>query len=567
MLTYLINLITWFRNSWRWVWRQRVDYVRMPLRGTLPEFAPRTPWWSKRFLGVEAPLSLALLRQRLRRIAADPHTHGVIFMVEDLNLGWATSESLRAEMQTFRTSGKRIIVYMRSVDTRTYHALAAANYLLMPPTAYLYLLGVRVEAQFFGAALRAVGIEAEVVAITPYKAGADPFVRDDISPEHRQQLQSLLDQRYASLVSAIASDRGISEEQVRVLIDHAPYLATSAAQARLIDRACYEDELAEWITQTVGTPTDFPNQQKDAPILLDWDAANGALRLPYRRRQRRYIAVVGVEGTIVGGTSRNLPIPLPLLGGCQAGSDSIIQALRQVEQHKRVAALVLYVNSPGGDAFASDLIWREVLRLRKRMPVVVSMGDVAASGGYYVAACANAIVAQPGTLTGSIGVYSLRPYAGSLLERLHINTVVLSHGERSGLLSFGNAPNDADRAALLQIVREIYTDFKVRVCEGRNLSDAQLEPIAGGRVWTGNEAHSIGLVDLLGGLPIAVAKARELAALPPDPSAPLLYITADADDNLPPEPFTSNPAQLIALAQELAQPRMLALLPWVIDGV
>jgi protease-4 len=223
------------------------------------------------------------------------------------------------------------------------------------------------------------------------------------------------------------------------------------------------------------------------------------------------------------------------LGGQQAGAHSVAQALRQVERNRRVGAVVLYINSRGGDAFDSDLIWREVLRVRTSKPVVVAMGDAAASGGYYIAAPASAIVAQPGTLTGSIGVVSLRPIAAGLLERAGVNTVVLSRGAHSGLLSISQPPSEDERQALRDLIFTSYEDFKLRVREGRNMAAEQLEPIAGGRVWMGQEALDLGLVDQLGGLPEALLRAQALAEIPQDRDARILL--ARGHGQLPPQPF------------------------------
>lgn len=565
-----INCWYAIQNGWRRLWRRRVDYIRLELSGTLPEFSADPPWWQRRFLGASAAPSLMGLRRQLQRIAADPQVKGVLLVINDLTCGWASIQSLRHELHSFRLSGKRIVAFLHSADNRNYCVACAADEVLMPPTAFLNLLGVRVEAVFLRDALKAAGISAEVSAVSPYKTGPDTFTHADISPENREQLERLVDQRFTVLIEAIASDRKLSTAQVQVLIDHAPLQAQAACEAGLIDATCYEDELAWRLAAKAAPDTKAAhNATADARPdvrILEWPTATRVLRIPYRKRQRKYVAVVSVEGTIAGGPSRNIPLPLPLIGGSMAGSDSIIQALRQVEQNKRIAALVLHIDSPGGDSFASDLIWRELLRLRQHIPVVVSMGNVAASGGYYIAAPAHAIVAQPATLTGSIGVYSLRPLVVELFERLGINTVVLSRGAHTGLLSSTSPPSDAERAAMQRIVFSIYADFKARVQSGRNLSEEQLEPIAGGRVWTGREAQQLGLVDELGGLPVAIAKARELAKLPADPSAPVLRVLGGrAHHQLQPEPFPlTNPSALPGLMQELLRPRILLALPWVL---
>jgi protease-4 len=562
LLIAIANLFILLRNGLRRLLRRRVDYVYIEISGELPEFTNEVSL-VQRLLGISRLRSVADLRHRFRRIADDPQAHGVILVLRDFSPGWSTAESLRTELHTLRARGKRAVVYLPGADTRTYFAACAADEILMPETAYLNLLGLFTEVTFLRDALQRIGIEAEVTAVSPYKAGGDTFVRSDLSPESREQLDRILDQRYEQLIAMIAEGRSLSPEQVRELIDTAPHTAPVACSLGLIDGTCYEDELATRLAPRPDKP-DKPDKQPRPVTIHRWRVATRALRIPYRRYQRRVVAVVSIEGAITRGRSRVVPIPLPLLGGKQAGSDSVAQMLRQVERNDRIAALVLHVDSPGGDSFASDLIWREVLRVRQKKPVVVSMGNVAASGGYYVAACANAIVAHPGTLTGSIGVFSLFPVTEKLLDKTGINTTVLSRGARADLFDTTHHPSNDQRTVLRRLVFESYEDFKRRVCQGRKLSAQELEPIAGGRVWTGTEAQQHGLVDDLGGFRAALAKARQLAELPEEESPPMLHISLPMRrDALLPQPFPAdNPAAMAALLQEWLQPRIMTALPW-----
>jgi protease-4 len=554
LLIACVNLMILLRNSGRRLLRRRVDYVYLEISGKLPELADDLTLL-QRLMGRTATSSLHELRGKLRRIAADRHARGVILSVSDFSPGWATAEGLREAVDSVRGAGKQVIAYLSEADTRTYYALCNADKLLMPPTAMLYLLGLRTEAVFLRDALRQLGIEAEVTAVSPYKSGGDTFTRTDMSPESREQLERLLDQRYTALVQALASARSVEPETARSLIDRAPYKAEAARAVGLLDYTCYEDELGDWLKQQQAQP--------DQPLRVrKWRNAAGALRVPYRRYWPRSVAVVRVEGAITTGESRSVPLPLPLLGGEQAGSESITRALRQLESSPRIGALVLHIDSPGGDAFASDVIWREVLRVSQQRPVVVSMGNVAASGGYYIAAAASAIVASPGTLTGSIGVFALRPVVADLLHRSGVNLTTLQRGARAGLLNINQPPDEDERAVLRQLVDDNYADFRARVCAGRGLSDAELEPLAGGRVWTGREAHEHKLVDELGGLPAAVARARELAGLPPDERAPLAMIRPGRrrSPDLPP----AFPNDTLELLRAVLRPRIFAALPWVL---
>jgi protease-4 len=554
IIVWIVNLTRAVRNGWRRLLRRRVDYVRLDLTGALPEFAAAPPWWQRRFLGAREPASLHGLRRKLQRVAADPQASGVVLKIDNLAAGWATLQSLRDELTHFRQSGKRVIAFLLTPDMAGYYAACAADEILVPPSAFLMITGLRAEVQFLKDALAKVGLAAEVEAVSPYKSAGEPFVRSDISPENREQLDRLLDLRFAEVLRAIGAARGKGEDAVRAAIDAAPLSARAAHERGLVDGLCYEDELPARLKIGEGEPK-----------LLEWAAAKRALRLPPARRRRRLVAVVPVEGTITTGSSRSLPLPIPLVGGQQAGASSVAQALRQVERNRRVAAVVLYVNSRGGDAFASDLIWREVLRVRRSKPVVVAMGDAAASGGYYIAAPASAIVAQPGTLTGSIGVVSLRPIAAGLLDRAGVNTVVLSRGAHSGMLSIIQPPSDGERQALRDLIAVSYGDFKLRVREGRAIDEERLDPIAGGRVWLGQEALGLGLVDQLGGLPEAIMRAQALAELPQDRDAPIV-LARSGRTQLPPQPFPSGGLlELWPLLEEALRPRIWAIMP--IEGI
>jgi protease-4 len=560
----MTRLFIWFANGWRilvnlWrqLWRRRVDWVRLEVSGQLPEFATEPSWWQRRMLGMQAPLSLHKLRQIVRQVAYDPHTKGVLLRISDLSAGWATLQSFADEIAPLRAAGKRVVAYALDLSSQNYRAACAADTIIVPPLAFFNVLGVRSEVRFLKDALTLAGLEAEYEAVSPYKSAGEPFIRSDISPENLEQLERLVNQRYTSLVEQIAQRRQKSIAEVRELIDQAPYSADDALAYNLIDGIAYEDEIEQLLQ---SSDQDKTNLSVNKLIIRDWPQARQALQLAPRSVEQRLVGVITIEGGIVSGRSRRMPVPLPLIGGEQSGADTVIQAIRRAERNKRIAAVVLYVNSPGGDAFASDLIWREVLRLVKQKPVVVAMGDAAASGGYYVAVPASAIVAQPGTLTGSIGVFSLRFHADALLERFNVNTVVVSRGARTGLLSAGSALNVSERTALRETIFEIYTAFRQRVSAGRSLSDEQVEAVAGGRVWTGQEALERGLVDQLGGFSVALMKAQELGKVAQNRHAPIAYLNGGRSQLLP-QPFPTG-SDMRELLDEISKPRILAALPY-----
>jgi protease IV len=506
LVNALVNLFRLLRNGYARAFRRPADFVWIPVTGALPEFEPTKRGSLRRRLDPRpTPPSLEKIRVRLDRLLAEGRVRGVILRVENLDAGWAALEELRAELYRFREAGKKVVVYLVDGDTRSYYLASAADEIFASPLSTLNVVGLRARVNFLKDALGRVGVEAEVLAVSPYKSAFDPLTRSDFSRESREQLERLLDRRFDELVAAISTGRDIPPGRTRELIDRAPYFSPEATEVGLLDGALYEDELAEKLGDGEGPAK-----------LAEWRVANKALLVPYRRRARKVVGLVRVAGTIQRGRSRKLPVPMPILGREQAGSDSVVAALRVAEQNRRVGAILLYVDSRGGDALASDLMWREVERIRAKKPVVVLMGDAAASGGYYVSAAANHIVARKNTITGSIGVILARPVASELFGKLEVNRIAIERGARSNLLDPSRPPTPDELAVLNQQLRKFYEGFKDRVSSGRGLGPDTLEEVAAGRVWTGAEALEKGLVDETGDFRAALDKARELAGIPGD---------------------------------------------------
>jgi protease-4 len=300
---------------------------------------------------------------------------------------------------------------------------------------------------------------------------------------------------------------------------------------------------------------------EERPVLVSWEQAQKRLLAPLRWRSRQAVGVVSLQGLIVLGPSRRMPLPLPLpLFPSQAGSDTLVQQLRAAAQDKRLGAIVLHVDSPGGSALASDLIWREVLHLRRRKPVVVYMGDRAASGGYYVAAGANAVVAQPTTLTGSIGIWGGKIVTRGLWGMVHARREVAARGGAAGLYADVAPFTAEERAKIRSNLGAGYERFKSRVADGRGLTMAAVEDIARGRVWCGEQGLRNGLVDSLGDLRAAADLACELAGLDPDRYVPLVNVPLPRQHHVPaslPDEATAWWAGFLGLMRGL-----LALAPW-----
>jgi protease-4 len=559
LIIALANLARFLRNAAGSALRRRPpDFVVLPVSGSVPELEPsRSGLLRRRLDPRSAGPSLEGIRARFDRILADGRPAGVVLRVENLDAGWASLEELRAEISRFQESGKKVVAYLVDPGTRAYYLAAAADEVYAPPLSTLNVVGLRARVNFLKDSLARVGLRAEVIAVSPYKSAGDPLARSDFSQEAREQTGRLLDRRFDAILDAISNGRNITPEKTRSLLDGAPYLAADAQKEGLIDGVLYEDELPRRLGGD-GPPA----------RLAEWGTAKRGLRLTYRRRVRKVVGLVRVEGTIVRGRSRRLPIPLPLLGGVQVGSESVVAALRIAEKNRRVGAVLIHVESPGGDALASDLIWREVERIRRKKPVVVLMGNVAASGGYYVSAPASRVVARANTVTGSIGVVLTRPVAAGLFEKLEANPATVQRGARANLLDPRREPSPDELAVLTGQLNGIYGEFKDRVARGRGIPPEAVEPLAGGRVWTGMEALEKGLVDELGGFRDALEAAKNLAGIRGDASDLLVKITPPGGARpTPEEPMREAVDAARAALSDLKTARAWALAPYdVSDG-
>jgi protease IV len=497
-----VNVWRFLRNVFASLLRRPPNFVWFDITGDLPEFEQRVGFVARRLGRGPSGPSLESVRERLRVLSSDGRVEGVVLRVRSLAAGWAACEELRNELLAYRERGGKVVAYLVEGGMAAYYLASAADEILATPLATINVTGVRTSATFLKDALDKVGVEAEVVAVTPYKSAFDRFTRNDFSDEAREQADRLLEGRYAEIVAAISAGRGLSSEDVKRKIDAAPYPAREAVSEGLLDGVCYEDELPERL-----------GSERKAK-LAEWGVARRAVKVPYRTGGGKRVGVVSLDGAIVRGKSRSLPVPLPLVGGRQAGDESVVAALRMAEKNGGVASVLFHVESGGGDALASDLIWREVERVRNKKPVVVLMGNVAASGGYYVGASADHIVVRKNTVTGSIGVISLRPVAEGLFENLGIGTDAVERGRRSGLLDPSRRPTPDEMRVLEGQIDAIYSEFKDRVTKGRGIEESKLaDEIAGGRVWTGTEARELGLADEVGGFAEAMSKAKELGGV------------------------------------------------------
>ncbi len=518
------------------------DYAVITLDHAVSERAPDAPWWVAYVPGLRLPLSLEYIGKALRRIAGDPDVKGVVFLMKGPELSLVQAQSLARLFERFRQwdsqfrpagrAPKRIVVHLEQAGTPAYVAACAADVVSLAPLASWDILGLRAAPVYLKDTLARLGIQVDVVKIAPWKTAADRLTRAEMSEAEREQYNWLLDSLSEDIVSAIAAGRNLSPETVQGLIDRAPLIADEARAAGLVDAILYEDQLAEHL----GEPG------KPARLLPYASARRLLLRRPQPRADRA-VGVLSLTGAIVVGESRRLPIPLPILGGRTLGSASAEQMIRNARRDPGLAAVVAYVDSGGGSALASDLIWRELALLNKEKPVVVYMGDVAASGGYYIAAPARRIVAQPATLTGSIGVVIAKAITAGALDKLEARREVVQRGQNAGLYGEDSPWSEAQRAQIESSVRHVYQEFKRRVAAGRNLDYDALDPICNGRVWTGKQALAHGLIDELGDFRTALELACAEADLPVDGSVRTRTISAP-HTRLPAEPVDAAKALL-----------------------
>lgn len=465
---------------------------------------------------------------RLDQAAKDEKVSGVVLEVSESGLGLGKVAELRAAIGRVRQAGKKVYAKILSAEAPDYLVASACDQIILPQSGSLTISGLRAEVTFYKGLFDLAGVQADFIQIGDFKGAAEPYTRTGMSPEFRQQYESIIEDYYQQMVRTIADDRKLDAEQVRKLIDEGLFTAQAALDARLIDRVAYADELAGWLkselrADELAVVDDYGVKKADADLsgiggfLKMMELMMGAEQGRRRASKNPKIAVIYAVGEITDGQSG-----VSLLGGVTVGSEALIKAFETAAKDDTVKAIVLRVDSPGGSALASDLVWREVTRSSK--PVIASMGDVAASGGYYISMGAKKIFAEPGTLTGSIGVVSGKLATKGLLSKFGVTTEVISRGRNSGVLSSSEPFTPSEREACLRAMTEVYKQFTAKAAQGRKLDPARLESLAQGRVFSGRMAVANGLVDALGTLHDAVVEAKNLAGLKAEDKVELLTL-------------------------------------------
>jgi len=466
------------------------------LEGPVPEKSPvRLPIPA---LEAKAPLTVEETWRMLDRAASDPRIRAVAFFPRRVSAGWGKLREIRDDLVKFRQSGKPLVAYLRNPGGAEYYLATAAGKIYLAPEDLLDVKGLRAEAVFLRKTLDKLGIEVEIEHAGKYKDAGDIFTRTSMSPETREVLESVLDALYEDFLETVAAARRQDVETVRKTLDEGPFLARQAMRKGLVDELLYEDEMYERLREQLG-------QEKIRKVShrTYWKAVS-----PTGAGGER-VAFLVASGAIVAGSAEN-----GFGEGGLLASRSFIRLLRQVRADDRIKGVILRIDSPGGDAIASDEILREVKLLRAKKPLVISMSDVAASGGYYIAMTGDPIVAYPATFTGSIGVLYGKVNLRGLYDKLGIQKQTITRGRFADIDSDYKPLSPAARQKLRAGIEASYQDFLRVVAEGRRRQTAEIEPLAEGRVWLGAQARQSGLVDELGGLDRALALIREKAGIP-----------------------------------------------------
>jgi protease IV len=500
--------------------------VCLTLDGEYPE-GPGSP-------GIFGELEPSLndIVRRIDAAAADKDVQAVWLKIEDLAVGRAKLCELQAAIARLRKANKPVYAELTGADTAQYLLATACDQIVMPPSGVLVIPGVRAEITFYKGLLDKLGLEFDILKMGKYKGAAEPFTRKDMSPPLRESYESLVDDFYQNMQATIAANRNLKDYQVKTYIDRSLFSAEDAKKAGLVDQILYSDQLEDAIKKKLNVAKiEIVTNYKKHKIDADFSGLSGMIKLleiltggkPSGTVSKKpKIAVVYAVGPIVEGKSSS-----GMFSGSVLGSTSTIAALRKAADDPKVAAIVFRIDSPGGSALASDLIWRETQRINK--PIIASMGDVAGSGGYYIAMGAKKIYAAPGTLTGSIGVIGGKLVTKGLYDKLGLNKEVIARGANSGAMSSYQPFSPGERKVWLEMMEDTYRRFVRQAAEGRKMTYDKLEALAQGRVYTGMTAKKLGLVDELGTMEDAIVAAKTSAGLKAD---------ADVDILMLPEPKT-----------------------------
>jgi protease-4 len=460
--------------------------------------------------GAPRPVLADVIRA-IDAVRTDEYAVGLFLRLGPMGSAWGRVDDLREAIQAVREAGKPVHCHFETVDNAGYLlAATSCDRITVTPAGILDTVGVAAQVFYARTLLDRIGVQADLLQVGSFKGAAEPFTRQDMSPEMRESLGALLDDLQRELVQAMASARGITPERAQEVLDGGPYDAVGAREAGLIDDVEFDDE-ARFHAREAGRATRHVRvrllPEQEPVTLADLIGALASGERPAHQIEEPHLVVAYLNAEI---TDREEPG----IGSGHAGP--FVRRMRELAEDENVRAVVLRIDSPGGSALASDRMWHAVRRVAARKPVIVSVGDVAASGGYYVASAGSDILAHPGSIVGSIGVVGGKVDASRLLDTLGIHAETLTRGAHAAWSTPTRGFDDSERAVLRRIMEHTYRRFIRRVAESRQMEEERVEASAEGRIWSGRQALERGLVDRLGGLRTAIALARERGGLGED---------------------------------------------------
>ncbi len=491
------------RNFFRRRRRKRSEFVYFILKDDLIErpAAPRS-FVQKRIMP-PASLSLEEIRRTLEFLKKCRSNRGIIIDLRQSPKGHARLKSLRDMLAEYRDSGKQVVFYAHAYSMKGYYLASVGTQLFVQHCGGVDISGMVHEPKYLAEFLEQQGIEAQFIPITPYKSAHEMFTQKEWTPEAKENLEWLFSSIFDEMIERIAEKLSISPEKTLELVDRGPYAGKQALELGLVDFCASQEEMILELEKA--------RKSKRELHLLPFKKLSQ--NLPLKREPKTRIAVVSAEGMILDGESRKdpLPVTIPILGGDQAGDITVVSHFRAAEKMKHVKAVVFHINSGGGSPTASEAMCAAAAKLAKKKPVVAYFSDVAASGGYYVAMSSNAIVAQPNTITGSIGVLGGKFVTQKAYRKRGINRTQLKKGENADINSGFRPWTEEQTQRIRDYIEEVYDLFLGIVCKRTGKTREELEPLAGGRVWTGAQALEHGLIDQTGDITVAINKAAELA--------------------------------------------------------
>ena len=468
--------------------------LHVDLAGEIPEESIKPFFWKK------APPTVYQKLSKIEAARTDPQVSGLFLTIRNPQIGWGRLADFREAVKDFRASGKPVVAYLGpSSGNGAYYLASASDKVYMLPVDALYLTGLRAEVTFYKGAMDKLGIEAEMERSGKYKSYPEVLTDTTMSPAFREAIEVLLDDLYGQMLAESGADRNIEVAKLSALIDSGPFTSVQAESLRLVDGRFYSHELEAKIPEMYG----------EYYGILSESEYMHTPRFRERFGEPPQIAIIAIDGGIVKGASG-----FDYLDGSTAGSATVVSAIRSARQDSDVRAIVVRLNTPGGDAIASDLIWAELSEARKSKPVIVSMSDVCASGGYYIASASDKVFLQPTTVTGSIGVFSGKANIAGLYSKLGLHTETVVRGKHANMFSLTQPLTDEERAIVRRHVMDMNSRFISVVAEGRMLSIDSVAAVAQGRTWSGERALALGLADTTGSILDAVELARQKSNIP-----------------------------------------------------